>query len=186
MTLSNDGSPLALERFREYLHLLARVHLGQQLQGKLDASDVVQQTLLEAHRKREQFRGHTTAEMAAWLRQMLAFSLADTLRAASRAKRDVTRERSLETALEQSSARLDAWLAAEQSSPSQQAQRHEQMLHLAEALATLPEVQREALVLRHCQGLALAEISERLGRSPAAVAGLLKRGLAQLREQLHE
>jgi RNA polymerase sigma-70 factor, ECF subfamily len=177
---------LALEHFRAYLHLLARLHLGTQLPGKLDASDVVQQTLLEAHRKREQFRGQSAAEMAAWLRQMLACTIADALRAAGRAKRNVARERSLEAALDQSSARLDAWLAAEQSTPSQQAQQQEQAVRLADALATLPEAQREALVLRHCQGLSLADISQRLGRSPAAVAGLLKRGLAQLRDLLQE
>ena len=181
-----DAHGPALERFREYLHLLARLHLGEQLRGKLDASDVVQQTLLEAHRKRDQFRGHSEPEMAAWLRQMLAFSIADALRAAGRAKRDAARERSLEAALDQSSACLGAWLAAEQSSPSQQAQRQEQAVHLANALATLPEAQREALVLRHCQGMSLADISKHLGRTPAAVAGLLKRGLSQLRQQLQE
>jgi RNA polymerase sigma-70 factor (ECF subfamily) len=181
-----DAHSLALERFREYLHLLARLQLGERLPAKLDASDVVQQTLLEAHRKREQFRGQSAAEMAAWLRQLLACTIADALRAAGRAKRDAARERSLEAALDQSSACLVGWLAAEQSSPSVQAQRHEQAVRLAEALATLPEVQREALVLRHCQGLSLAEISQRLGRTPAGVAGLLKRGLAQLRQQLHE
>jgi RNA polymerase sigma-70 factor (ECF subfamily) len=181
-----ESSGEALGRFREYLLLLARLHLGDQLRGKLDASDVVQQTLLEAYRKKAQFRGQTEAELAAWLRQMLTCNLADALRALGRAKRDVSRERSLEAALEASSTRLAGWLAAEQSSPSQQAQRHEDVLRLAEALARLPEAQREALVLRHCQGLSLAAISQELGRSPAAVAGLLKRGLRELRVQLGE
>jgi RNA polymerase sigma-70 factor (ECF subfamily) len=184
--IGDDAHSMALERFREYLHLLARLQLGERLPGKLEASDIVQQTLLEAHQKRDQFRGASAAEMAAWLRQMLAFAIADAVRAAGRAKRDAARERALEAALDQSSAGLADWLAADQSSPSQQAHRHEQAIRLADALATLPPVQREALVLRHCQGLSLAEISERLERTPAAVAGLLKRGLAQLREQLHE
>lgn len=139
MTPQGDASDLALERFREYLHLLARLHLGEQARGKCDASDIVQQTLLEAHRKRDQFRGRSAAAMAAWLRQMLAYAIADALRAAGRAKRDVARERSLEAALDASSARLEGWLAAEQSSPSQQAQRQEQAVQLAEALSTLPD-----------------------------------------------
>jgi RNA polymerase sigma-70 factor (ECF subfamily) len=180
------SSGKVLGRFREYLLLLARMHLGGQLQGKLDASDVVQQTLLEAYRKMAQFRGQSEAELAAWLRQMLACNLADALRALGRAKRDVARERSLEAALEASSARIGSWLAAEQSTPSQQAQRHEEVLRLAEALATLPEAQREAVVLRHCQGWSLAAISQHMGRSPAAVAGLLKRGLRHLRDHLGE
>ncbi|MBI3465270.1 MAG: sigma-70 family RNA polymerase sigma factor, partial [Planctomycetes bacterium] len=140
----------ALERFRQYLMLVARQQIDEQLRGKLDPSDVVQQTLLEAHRNRDQFRGQTEAELAAWLRQILAHSLADAIRALRRAKRDVTRERSLEAALDESSGKIEAWLVAEQSSPSQQAERHEQVIRLADALATLPDAQREALVLRHC------------------------------------
>src|SRR4051794_18626163 len=111
----------AMERFRHYLLLLARLHLGDQPRGKLDPSDAVQMTLLEAHRKRAQFRGRTEAEMAAWLRQMLACTIADAFRAQGRLKRDAARERSLEAALDESSSRLEAWLAADQSSPSQRA-----------------------------------------------------------------
>src|SRR3954467_14224354 len=116
---------LAVEAFRDYLLLLARTHLGRQPRGKLDPSDVVQQTLLDAHRQRQQFRGHTAAEMAAWLRRILACNLADVFRALGREKRDVARERSLEATLDESSARLEGWLIADQSSPSQKAERAE-------------------------------------------------------------
>jgi RNA polymerase sigma-70 factor (ECF subfamily) len=174
----------ALGKFREYLRLLARLHLDPRLRGKLDPSDVVQQTLLEAYEKREQFRGATGGEWLAWLRQALAHNLADAVRAFGQAKRDVARERPLEAAVEASSRRLEAWLAADQSSPSQQAVRHEQVVLLAEALAALPEDNREALVLHYCEDLPLAEVAAQLGRTPAAVAGLLKRGLKQLRSRL--
>jgi RNA polymerase sigma-70 factor (ECF subfamily) len=175
-----------LERFREYLRLLARLQLDPRLRGKLDPSDVVQQTLLEAYEKRGQFRGTSEAEWLAWLRQALAHNLADTLRAFGQAKRDVGRERSLGAAVEASSCRLAAFLAAEQSSPSQRAERHERAVRLAEALAALPEDNREALVLHYCEDRPLAEIAQHLGRTPAAVAGLLKRGLKQLRGRLRE
>jgi RNA polymerase sigma-70 factor, ECF subfamily len=174
----------ALERFRHYLLLLARLQLGRQGQRKLEPSDVVQQTLLEAHVKREQFRGTTDAERAAWLRQMLAYNLADALRHLGRDKRDAGRERSLEQELEQSSIRLGSWLAAEQASPSEVAVRHEEAVRVAAALVQLAEANREAVVLRYYERLSLDEISARLGRTPAAVAGLLKRGLKQLRESL--
>jgi RNA polymerase sigma-70 factor (ECF subfamily) len=175
-----------LERFRAYLYLLARMQMDPRLQGKLDPSDLVQQTLLQALQALDQFRGRSDAELAAWLRQILAHQLANATRDLGRAKRALARECSLEAALEQSSARLEAWLAAEQSSPSQQAQRKEQVLQLAEALASLPEAQQEALTRHYLQGWSLEEIGRHLGRSPAAVAGLIKRGLKQLRLLLHE
>ena len=177
---------LKVDRFREYLRLLARVHVGDQLGAKLDPSDIVQQTLLEAHRKRNQFRGSTEAEMAGWLRQMLACTLADAVRALGRAKRDVGRERSLDEAIDQSSKRIEAWLVAEQSSPSQRAVRNEESVRLADALTKLPDAQREAVTLRYCHGWSLADISRHLGRTPAAVSGLLKRGSRQLRVLLAE
>jgi RNA polymerase sigma-70 factor (ECF subfamily) len=184
VTQPPESLDLAPERFRSYLRLLAELHLGRCVKASLEPSDIVQQTLLDAHRDRVRFRGRTEAEMAAWLRRLLACNLTDAVRALGRAKRDAGREQSLEALLNSSSARLEAWFAAEQSSPSERAVRNEAIVQLVDALATLPEANRQALVMRHCQGLSLAEISSRLGRTPSAVAGLLKRGLAELRTQL--
>jgi RNA polymerase sigma-70 factor (ECF subfamily) len=184
--MSPDGSGSSLENFREYLRLLARLHLDPRLKSKLDPSDVVQQTLLEAYQGLDQFRGQGAAQQAAWLRQILARNLANAVRDLGRAKRDVGRELSLQAALDNSSVRLEAWLAAEQSTPSQQAAHQEELVRLAAALAALPEPQREAIELRHLQGWALADIATELGRSKAAVAGLLHRGLEGLRELLPE
>ena len=182
MTL--PGGPESLERFRTYLELLARLHLDPRLKGKVDASDLVQETFLQAHEGWSQFRGVSEAELSAWLRQILARNLAHAARDFRRAKRDVARERSLERALDDSSSHLQAWLAADQSSPSQKAAGNEQLLRLADALAALPETQREAVVLHYWQDWSVAQISDYLGRTPAAVGGLLKRGLQRLRQRL--
>ena len=173
-----------LENYHSYLMLLAEARLDRRLQGKLDPSDVVQQTLLSAHQAWAQFRGTSEAELMAWLRQILARTLLNCLRDFRRAKRDVTRERSLQEVLDQSSAQLEVWLAAEESSPSQQALRGEQIVQVAEAMRHLPEGQRQAVVLFYWQGCSMAEIAEALGRSVPAVAGLLRRGLQQLSQQL--
>lgn len=175
---------LALERYRSYLRLLAEAQLGRDGRRGVEPSDVVQQTLLDAYRDRAGFRGGGETEHRAWLRRLLACNLADALRAMGRAKRDAGRVRSLEASLGESSARLERWLAADQSSPSRRAERNESLVRLADALARLPEDNRRALVMRHCQGASLAAISEALGRTPQAVAGLLKRGLARLRDEM--
>lgn len=186
MAREDDDRGAHFERYRPYLQLLARVQLDRRLQGKVDLSGVVQQTLLEAHRAEFRARPGTSEALTAWLRRILANNLADEVRKWSAGKRDLGRERSLEAELAQSSAKLEGWLAADHSTPSQAAQRNERAVRLAEALAGLPEAQREALILQHWHGCTLAEIAERLDRTPAAAAGLLKRGLERLRTILTE
>jgi len=172
------------ERYRNYLRLLARVQLASRPGIRIDPSDMVQQTLLEAFQKREQFRGDNDAEWAGWLRAILARNVGDALRAQGRQKRDARRERSLEQGMAESSARLGAWLAADGPSPSECARRHEQAIALADALAQLSADQREALLLHYWQGCSVSEVGAHLERTPGSVAGLLKRGLKNLREQL--
>jgi RNA polymerase sigma-70 factor (ECF subfamily) len=184
MDLEAEQSLQPLERYRDYLRLLAGLQLRTPLRGKLDPSDLVQQTLLRAHQARDQFRGRSPAEQAVWLRQILARTLADAVRDFGRARRDLARERSLEKALADSSSRLEAWLVAAGLAPAEQAERNEQVLHLAEALADLPEPQHQAVLLRYYEGLALEEIGRRLGRTRAGVASLLRRGLDRVRERL--
>jgi RNA polymerase sigma-70 factor, ECF subfamily len=185
MTPEAPDEGRSLERYREYLSLLARLHLHPRLQSKLDPSDVVQQTLLKAHQNLAQWRGQGDAEMAAWLRRILANTLADAAREFGGGKRDVAREKPLGAALEQSSARLEAFLNPAPSSPSAKAVRNEDLLRLAGALAGLPADQRAAVEMHHLQGCTVAEVAARLGRTERAVAGLLRRGLKKLRELLN-
>jgi RNA polymerase sigma-70 factor (ECF subfamily) len=177
------------ERFGAYLRLLAELLLNRhlRLRAKLAPSDIVQETLLRAHQKRDQFRGKTDEELKAWLRQILTHVVSNRAREfLDVAGRDAAREVSLQEAVEQSSGRLEAWLAADQSSPSQRAQRNEQMECLARALESLPEHQRQAVVLHYFQGMTLEEVSAAIGKSLSAVGGLLKRGLRSLRLQLED
>ena len=178
---ANDQS---FESYRNYLHLLGRLELDPGFQGKLDLSGVVQQTLFEAERETETFRGSTELERATWLRRIFAHNLTDEVRKLSAQMRDVRRERSLEARLEDSSARVEAWLAAEQSSPSQHAARQEELVRLADALTRLPDDQRVAVELHHLRGWTLAAVAEHFGRSRGAAASLIFRGLEQLRQQL--
>jgi RNA polymerase sigma-70 factor (ECF subfamily) len=181
-----EGVAAEFHQVRSYLYLLARSHIGLRHRARLDPSDIVQQSLLDAHQKREQFRGTTNAERMAWLKQILANNLADAVRGMARAKRDVSRERPLAVAVDDSFSRAEGWLTAAQSSPSQQAVRAEELLRMADALANLPDLQQEAIVLHHLQGLPLAEVGQQLEKTPAAVAGLLHRGLKRLRELMSE
>ena len=183
-TADTDERPL--EDYRDYLRLLARLQLDPRLRAKLDASDVVQQAILQAHEGRAQFRGSTEAEWLAWLRAILANVLAAAARRFGTEARAVGRERSLEAELERSSSRLECLLAADQTSPSQRAVRGEELLRLASALEKLPEDQRRVVELRYLKGLPVADVARQMGRTRPAAVGLLYRGLKRLRELLHD
>jgi RNA polymerase sigma-70 factor (ECF subfamily) len=186
VTPTDNDQAWDLERFRDYLRLLARLQLDRRLQAKLDASDIVQQTLLAAHEHREQFRGRTDAELAGWLRTILANTMLAAARRFGADARNLDRERPLQDSLEESSARLESWLAADQSSPSERVMRVEELVRLAAALARLSADQREVIELHHLKGCPVAAVAEATGRTRPAVMGLLFRGQKKLRELLQE
>jgi len=187
--ISEGGESLGqlLELYRNYLRLLASLEIGQRLQVKVDASDLVQETLLEAHKDFGAFRGASEAELVAWLRQIMASVFCGTLRKyLGTQKRDIRLERTLQESLDRSSLLLGRGFVDPHSSPSQQASRREQSVLLADALAKLPDDYREALVLRHLQGLTFPEISRRMDRSQDSVEKLWMRGLLRLRQIMAE
>ena len=174
----------ALEPFRPYLELLARVHLDPRLRGKVDAADVVQQVLVRALAAWPEMKDPDGPALGAWLRRILARTLADTVKHYFRDKRAADLEHSLEADLDRSSSGMAGWLAADQTSPSQAAVRNEELLRLSEALAALPESMREAVVLKHLRGWPVQRIADHVGRTIPAVASLLRRGLEELRHRL--
>jgi RNA polymerase sigma-70 factor, ECF subfamily len=181
--MTRDASE-SLEPFRKYLKVLAELHLDKKLRGKLDPSDVVQQALLRAYSALGEVRDPQPEVLAAWLRRILARTLADSVKHYERDKRDVALERSLEADVDRSASGLAAWLAADQTSPSGQAGRNEELLRMVEALAELPDLMREVIVLKQCQGWTLPRIAERMGKTVPAVASLLRRGLEEMRNRL--
>ena len=183
MATPPNSPSLDLQQYRTYLLLLARSH---DRMGGDEASDLVQKTMLAAHAQRAEFRGQSPAELAAWLKQILRHQVIDAYRQKRRLKRDMRREVPLEAEVDGSFSRAQVCLAAVQTSPSQHVSREEELVGLADALSQLPEAQREAVVLHHLQGASLADVAAQLQRTEAAVAGLLHRGLKQLRQLLDE
>jgi RNA polymerase sigma-70 factor (ECF subfamily) len=174
-----------LERYRNYLELLARLQIGRRLQSKADAADVVQETFLDAHATFGQFRGATERELVAWLRQVLAYNLATLVRHyCGTRRRDVDLERELAHELDQSSQALDGGLIAPTSSPSQQVARREQGVMLANALGRLAPDYREVIILRQLEGLSFPEVARQMDRSVDSVKKLWIRALAHLRRAL--
>lgn len=176
----------SIEGYRDYLLMLVRLQMGTGLRAKLDASDVVQEAILLAHERRTQFRGGSEGEWLAWLRTILANTLASTLRRFQAQARDTGRERSLQAELDRSASRMEGLLAADQTSPSERAVRGEEILRLVQAIVRLPEEQRRVVELHYLEGLSVAEAAERIGKSRPAAVGLLFRGLKRLRELLQE
>ncbi len=179
----NDRGEL-LELYRNYLTLLAGMQIDSALRVRVDASDVVQETYLEAIRDFGQFEGKSEGELVAWLRRILVRNIADLVRRHGAQGRDWRRQESLEMALDRSSQTAHQALAAGISTPSVQAARREQSVLLADALARLPDDYRQVIILRHLERLPFPEIARRMGRSAGAMRMLWARALEKLRGQL--
>jgi len=181
-----DLQDLAL-KYRGYLWALASASLGTGFRNQLDPADVVQTTLLRAAESLATSPVSDEESLLAWLRQVLKSVLVDEYRRLHRDRRDIRREQQLlESGVDASAAGLQACLAADQTSPSLAAVRNERLLLLADALVQLPAEQREVVVQRYLEGRSVASIADSLGRTVPAVAGLLRRGLEQLRSLLPE
>ncbi|MGD9634275.1 MAG: sigma-70 family RNA polymerase sigma factor [Pirellulales bacterium] len=181
---NDDSVGELLQFYRPYLALLARLKVDRLLQSKLSDSDLIQDTCLLAHRDFGDFRGTTEAEFTAWLREIMAHVSANHARDHRRQRRDVRLERQLYDLLNQSSKMMERALANSDSSPSDRAIRRERAVLLAEALSQLPPDYSEVLVLRELEGKSLAEVAERMGRSPNAIQKLWARALVELKRHM--
>jgi RNA polymerase sigma-70 factor (ECF subfamily) len=173
-----------LELYRNYLRIIARSLIRPPLQVQLDASDLVQETFLKAHREIAQFAGSSERELVAWLRQILVRTLANQAKHYGTLRRDQRRQESLDVLLDRSSLAIQQQLADAVASPSTHAIRREQSVLLADALAGLPADYREVFILRNLEQVPVDEIAVRMGRSPNAIRKLWGRAMVALKESL--
>jgi RNA polymerase sigma-70 factor (ECF subfamily) len=176
-----------LNTFRPYLNVIAQRMLDDRIQGRLDFSDVVQATFLEASRDFHSFRGETVESFLAWLRNILKnnISTAHQEHLATQ-KRSARREVSMAAPAGDngSEVQLANMRPAETSTPSQRLMRDEAAVVLANCMEQIPDTQRDAIRMRYLEGMSLKEISQKMDKSEMAVAGLLKRGLQGLRDEM--
>jgi RNA polymerase sigma-70 factor (ECF subfamily) len=182
-----DAREQLFARYQHYLYVLAQAQLGKHLRVKCAPSDLVQQTLLEAHRDFAGFQGQHESELLAWLRRILAHNLFNEARRYGTRQRDACREVSLDqvqAGVDHSSLLLQRCLVCGDPSPSEVAQQHESAARLAAALARLPEDYQTVLLLRVFEELPAEEVAQRMGRSAGAVRMLQMRALAALRHEM--
>ena len=174
-----------LQWYANYLNILASTSLDRQLRQRINPSDVVQETMLAAHRDFNAFRGTSQPEMLGWLRKILINTLHRAFSTHVRAgKRDIRREVSIERAsqrMDESVCNLAAILPGRTNSPSEPMRAREQAVDFANQLNQLPTQYRDVIVYRVLQGLAFDEIAERMDRSCGAVRMLWLRALDQFK-----
>jgi len=169
---------------RSYLGFVARSQVETWLQRKIDTSDLVQETMLEACRDFERFEGHSEQQWLAWLRKILNHNAADFVRRYRlTAKRAAGREVPFQDP-DDSLSRGAPEPAAEQPTPSQEFLRLESELRVTAALAELPPDYQEVVVLRNLQRLSFNEVAERMGRTRPAVQMLWMRAIRKLQQRL--
>jgi RNA polymerase sigma-70 factor (ECF subfamily) len=176
-----------LERYMPLLRLLVRrIQLDPRLRRRFDSSDLVQETLLNAQAQLDRFRGQSEGQLVKWLHQILEHTVTDQVRKARAHMRNVAQEQPVQAVLAESSDRLEAFLDSGQPSPSEEAERQELLLCIADALEQLPEDQRDVVILRDLNSASVGDIATQMGRTRKSVAGLLLRGRGKLRELLSD
>ena len=175
-----------LDLFRNYLKLIAQTQISPKLKIRVDPSDIVQETFLDAHRDFAGFKGETEAELIAWLRKILVRNICDQAKRHGAQRRDMRREQSLEAAINQSSIRLAQAFGDDMATPSKQAIRREQAVLVADAIAQLPEIQQKVITMRQIHRVPFDEIGAKLDKSSAAVRMIWLRSLESLKKKIDD
>lgn len=176
-----------LAQYRLQLRTAAERRLGKLLTPRVDASDIIQQTFVEAHESFRNFAGQERSELHAWLRNLLHCNISNAIRDHLYAqKRSLNVERSLDASVRDSTVNRPIEAMAREVSPSMQASDIEQSLRLLDRLDQLPDDQRAAVQMRYIECRSIGEIGTELNRSRSAAAGLVKRGLQRLRSLMKD
>ena len=184
---SENHPPIDPEDFRDYLTVLARARLRGKIRGKIDASDVVQQTLIDAHEAIGGFRGGADA-LAGWLRTILFHNIKNVFRDYYCGKRSIDREVPLEVQLEddlEKSARgLERLIAPNLDTPSKVVQREDDAVRAATVIVSLPEDVQDVIIARYCEGATITAIADRMGKSAGQITRMIRGGVHTLRQRL--
>ena len=171
----DDALTEIIARLQGYLLLIANGQMRENLQAKFGASDIVQNSLLDAHKGIDGFKGSTEAEMRAWLKQIVMHNLADEDRRYTTAQsRNVNRERSLEV--------ITTPLKTSGSGITKAIQSESDKQRLAKAVNRLSARQQRVVEGRHRFGFTYQEIAEQLDISEVAARKIWSRALERLRE----
>jgi len=170
---------------RPWMMMIARREIPDELRDQVDASDIVQQALLDAWRGESKFRGNTHAQRLAWLRVILRRVILQNHRNLfATQKRGLGAERTMADAVARSSLRIEQLAIGREPAPDEAVDGDEQSLLVAAALERLPDDQRRVIEMRHFDHQSYDEIATALDRSPAAIRMLWVRALVQLRREL--
>lgn len=189
---AREGDPACRDELfglcRDYLHFIARAEVESWLRVKVDASDVVQQTMLEAHRDFERFSGDSEKEWLGWLRRILSHNVADFVRhyrgtAKRQQRREVPIRRAGSEIIGQAGVQEPAGRGG---TPSQELIRLDDELCVAAAIAEMPKDYREVIMLRNFQRLQFSEIAEQMDRSRPAVQMLWMRAIKRLQVAIED
>lgn len=178
-----------LSRYRERLKRMVHLRLSRRLQGRVDDSDVLQESYLEIARRLPDYVRDPKLPFFLWLRHMTGLKLIEFHRRhLGTQARDAEREISLHRGglPEADSISLAAQLLGQISTPSQAAIKAEQRLAVQQALAGMDEIDREVLALKHFEQLSTSEIAEVLGMSKAGAGSRYLRAIKRLREVLSQ
>lgn len=171
---------------RPWLQRIAQQELPADLRGKIDPSDLVQQTLLDAWRGESQFQGQTHGQRLAWLRVILRRVVLQHRRGLMADKRGGGKERLINEAIDRTSVRIEELAVGKEAAPDEQVGDAEQALAVAAAIERLPEDYRRVIELRHFHQMSHASVAQELDRSPEATRMLWVRALAELRKVVQE